>query len=85
MRVYANWVAQQPIEGSTRVKYTNGDAREFDIQGNIVGGVNVPTSQIANVRDVEEIDVGTSVNSIDACAFYRCSSLKKITLPSTVG
>ena len=65
----------------TRVTYAAHSERE-DWSGEIEG--ILISSSIPHINDVETVDIGTSVTSIGAQAFKRCSGLVSLTIPSSV-
>ena len=83
MSVHANWIAQQPIEGSTRVKYTEASGitpreQTFNIEGELT-----PDS-ITNGTSIEEVDIGSAVTTIGNGAFSGCRGLTSVTIPESV-
>lgn len=64
--------------------------RTVSIQGSIIGsydentGENIPTTQIPNVTNVVELEIGTDVTSIGDSAFLYCDKLTSVTIPNRV-
>ena len=71
----------------TWVKYT-GDTEwtPVSIKGSIYGDSHemYATTQIPNVHNVVEIEIGTDVIEIGEAAFAYCSALTNVTIPSVV-
>ena len=65
----------------TRVTYTAASGHS-DWSGEIEG--KLTSSSIPNISDVETIDIGTSVTSIDSETFYGCSGLTSVTIGAGV-
>lgn len=75
----------------TWVKYI-GDTEwtPVSIQGSIAGYYDeeeddyIPTTQIPNVRNVVEVEIGTEVTNIGNHAFIYCGNLTSVTIPNSV-
>lgn len=62
----------------TKVRYTQASGlpdAEFSIVGTLTGSNDEPhyTSQIPNVQNVESIQIGTDITSLELGAFYDCT------------
>lgn len=68
----------------TRVTYADGSVSSFNIAGEISGSSSTPTTQIPNLSNVVEINIGTDVTSIGQYAFYNCSSLTSVMIHDSV-
>lgn len=82
------WNMPQPAgHADTWYKY-EGDTewKTKSITGSIYGDVNEhePTTQIPNIANVVELEIGTNVTSIQEFAFSGCSNLTNITIPDSV-
>jgi hypothetical protein len=68
------------------VTYNDGSVSSFNIVGEIYGDSEegIPTSQISNVINAVEIDIGNTVTSIGYWAFCYCDGLTSVTIPSSV-
>ena len=75
------------LRGNSHVKYTSASGLpdwEGSISGIVQGSSLVPTTQIPNLQYAEEIKLGSNVTGIDNYAFYGCSNLRKVEVPSTI-
>lgn len=51
---------------------------------NITNAQTIPNNAFDGLYNVLEINLNEGISSVGACAFYNCSSLRKLTIPSTV-
>ena len=73
-----------PLE--TIVTYSDGSTKSFLIEGELVGRSSSPyyTTQIDNVQNATEINIGKAVTSIGQYTFRGCTSLTSVTIPEGV-
>ena len=67
----------------TRVTYTTESGLP-DWSGEIEGGLENSPFPIPNKEDIETINIGTTVSSIDSGTFWECSNLIQIVIPNTL-
>lgn len=80
------WEKEVADHAKTWYKYA-GDTkwRKVSITGEISGtGIYSPTTQIPNVSDVVELEIGSDVTSIGGYAFARCTNLTSVTIQDSV-
>ena len=76
-------VYKEPVQAATRVKYTEASGitpreQTLDIEGELT------RNSIPNISNVEEVDIGNAVTSIGYHALYNGTSIRRVTIPSSV-
>lgn len=62
----------------TTAVYQDGEAVEYDIQGQLSRG------QLSNLTGIVSLDIGPGVTSISAYALYSCTNLSSVQIPGSV-
>ena len=87
-----NWIIEHSkpaVNPKTKITFVDGEVVEYDWSGEINQQTMVDAGLYDNryanwIKEPQTVEIGTNVTSIGYEAFYRCSGLASVMIPSSV-